>query len=553
MWPQFTLQAHGIILDPQLTALWGTAGMVVLAGFIFILGCCLGSFANACAMRLVRDEDFILSASRCRGCDRLLRWHDNLPIVGYVKLRGRCQCGKTPIAPRYFIVEILGPASAIPCRSAAPGDGDRFSIGLVFVAIACLTDLEALTLHPALLTVFGLTGLLLSLLADFHVFAWHLGSAQSLAGIVFAAAVPMLINAIYRAVRGQNGFGEGDFWLLAPWGMAWTDHGYRRVSGRQLAWRRLRNCDAGAWPRVDNDTPALRSVCRNCVYPLVEFIYAGILAPANIKFGSVTRPEMSASSFQSFRPLKIAGAVSAVSLLLYGCGAPERLPSDLSMDGSKDVLKEKIIAPIKGIDEEEDLEDFVELPRRSLIQVRHAPTSLDDQYFVSTLSKLLSVEPVEADGDAEADTAAIAQNRQLDEAERTAITEQRAIQRTETLVELGLQYETQLLAALQPLDGEIKLRESTTIGGLGDAIPVFGRNLTGNGDEDLEIPADRICVGGEYGTSRSKTAILKQVVQNPEITFAVRDMPLGDALTSCSALSAFRPRSQMTSRPATRR
>ena len=63
MWPQFTLQAHGIILDPQLTALWGTAGMVVLAGFIFILGCCLGSFANACAMRLVRDEDFILSAS----------------------------------------------------------------------------------------------------------------------------------------------------------------------------------------------------------------------------------------------------------------------------------------------------------------------------------------------------------------------------------------------------------------------------------------------------------------------------------------------------------
>ena len=66
---------------------------------------------------------------------------------------------------------------------------------------------------------------------------------------------------------------------------------------------------------------------------------------------------MSASSLKSFRPLAIAGAVSAVSLLLYGCGAPERLPSDLSMDGSKDVLKEKIIAPIKGVNEDEDLED----------------------------------------------------------------------------------------------------------------------------------------------------------------------------------------------------
>ena len=221
MWPQFTLQAHGIILDPQLTALWGTAGMVVLAGFIFILGCCLGSFANACAMRLVRDEDFILSASRCRGCDRPLRWHDNLPIFGYVKLRGRCQCGKTPIAPRYFIVEILGGLLLLShAVLLPPAMAIGFSIGLVFVAIACLTDLEALTLHPALLTVFGLTGLLLSLLADFHVFAWHLGSAQSLAGIVFAAAVPMLINAIYRAVRGQNGFGEGDFWLLGAMG-AW--------------------------------------------------------------------------------------------------------------------------------------------------------------------------------------------------------------------------------------------------------------------------------------------------------------------------------------------
>ena len=221
MWPQFTLQAHGIILDPQLTALWGTAGMVVLAGFIFILGCCLGSFANACAMRLVRDEDFILSASRCRGCDRPLRWHDNLPIFGYVKLRGRCQCGKTPIAPRYFIVEILGGLLLLShAVLLPPAMAIGFSIGLVFVAIACLTDLEALTLHPALLTIFGLTGLLLSLLADFHVFAWHLGSAQSLAGIVFAAAVPMLINAIYRAVRGQNGFGEGDFWLLGAMG-AW--------------------------------------------------------------------------------------------------------------------------------------------------------------------------------------------------------------------------------------------------------------------------------------------------------------------------------------------
>ena len=61
--------------------------------------------------------------------------------------------------------------------------------------------------------------------------------------------------------------------------------------------------------------------------------------------------------FQSFRPLKIAGSYpSSVCPLRMRCAGTSS--SDLSMDGSKDVLKEKIIALIKGIDEEEDLEDL---------------------------------------------------------------------------------------------------------------------------------------------------------------------------------------------------
>lgn len=221
MWPVLTLQANGLLFDPALTGLWGVAGMTLFAGFLFLVGCCLGSFANACAMRLVRDEDFILSASRCRGCDRRLRWHDNLPLVGYLKQRGRCgQCGAS-FSVRYLVVELLGGLFVLGYAAMLPpAMALGFSIGLVFVAVSCLTDLESLTLHPALLTVFGLTGLSLALLADFNLFAWHLSSAQALTGIIFAAAAPILINALYRAVRGQNGFGEGDFWLLGAMG-AW--------------------------------------------------------------------------------------------------------------------------------------------------------------------------------------------------------------------------------------------------------------------------------------------------------------------------------------------
>jgi leader peptidase (prepilin peptidase)/N-methyltransferase len=211
----------GLLFNTALQAYLGTAGLIAFVALIFVLGCCLGSFVNACAMRLVREEDFIFSASRCRACDRALRWHDNLPLLGFLKLRGRCQCRRTALSPRYIVIECLGGMILVGYGLTLPPVlALGFSIALVFVAISCLTDLESLTLHPALLTAFGSVGLALSLIADFNLIPWHLTSAQSLAGIVFAAAVPLLINALYRAFRGHNGFGEGDFWLLGAMG-AW--------------------------------------------------------------------------------------------------------------------------------------------------------------------------------------------------------------------------------------------------------------------------------------------------------------------------------------------
>lgn len=221
MEPGIQLAGGGPLIGSGTASHLGMNGLIAVTVLIFLIGCCLGSFANACAMRLVRDEDFILAASRCRACDKVLRWHDNLPLFGYAKLRGRCQCQKTALSSRYIIVECLGGLILVGYGlTLPPVMAAGFTIALVFVAISCLTDLESLTLHPALLTAFGACGLALALIADFGVIPWHLTSAQSLAGIVFAAAVPLVINTIYRVIRGHNGFGEGDFWLLGAMG-AW--------------------------------------------------------------------------------------------------------------------------------------------------------------------------------------------------------------------------------------------------------------------------------------------------------------------------------------------
>jgi hypothetical protein len=60
------------------------------------------------------------------------------------------------------------------------------------------------------------------------------------------------------------------------------------------------------------------------------------------------------------------GGIGAIALTLFSCDSPERLPSDLSMENSKDVLRERVIAPIKGIDEDE-ITAFEPLPRRKLL------------------------------------------------------------------------------------------------------------------------------------------------------------------------------------------
>ena len=237
---------------------------------------------------------------------------------------------------------------------------------------------------------------------------------------------------------------------------------------------------------------------------------------------------MTGLPFALLRSARAAGAVCLASAMLYGCGAPERLPSDLSMDTSKAVLKERVIAPIKGIDEPEASDRFEVLPRRKLIQVRHSPDSLKDQYFLSTLTKLLSYDPVDADEAASTiDTA----NRDLTESEQLAITNQRGLERTGILVARGLEFENDILTTLRDLDVEIEAALGNTVSGVGaTALPIFGRNLTGTGENYLEIPNDLIFVGGENGAISSKTALLKQMLENPEIAFAVRDMPLPEAL-----------------------
>ena len=74
---------------------------------VFIFGLIIGSFLNVCIYRMPRDESIVFPGSRCVSCKKPINWYDNIPLLSYVLLRGKCRFCDARISPRYFFVEFI--------------------------------------------------------------------------------------------------------------------------------------------------------------------------------------------------------------------------------------------------------------------------------------------------------------------------------------------------------------------------------------------------------------------------------------------------------------
>lgn len=107
-------------------------------------GATIGSFLNVVAYRLPRRESLVRPGSRCPGCDKAIKAYDNVPVLGWLWLRGRCRSCRIAISPRYPIVEALTAALAaavVLTKHSAAG----VVLGLVLVAVlvpVALIDFE---------------------------------------------------------------------------------------------------------------------------------------------------------------------------------------------------------------------------------------------------------------------------------------------------------------------------------------------------------------------------------------------------------------------------
>src|SRR5215470_1902221 len=79
----------------------------LIGTFVFIFGLVIGSFLNVCIIRIPGGKSIVLPASACTKCGEPIRPYDNIPVISYLLLRGRCRKCKTPISAMYPIVELL--------------------------------------------------------------------------------------------------------------------------------------------------------------------------------------------------------------------------------------------------------------------------------------------------------------------------------------------------------------------------------------------------------------------------------------------------------------
>jgi leader peptidase (prepilin peptidase)/N-methyltransferase len=196
-----------------------------------LAGLVVGSFLNVCIYRLPRDLSVVRPRSFCPACENPIAWFDNIPLLSYVLLGGRCRACGARIPLRYPLVELATAALFVLALMVAGPTLRAVKLMVFSAAIVGLifSDLEERIL-PDEFTLGGLaTGLLMAALAPMQamlilVFAprrWGdrwLSLGEAALGAVVTAGLLFLMGALYEKVRKREGMGLGDVKMAAMLG-----------------------------------------------------------------------------------------------------------------------------------------------------------------------------------------------------------------------------------------------------------------------------------------------------------------------------------------------
>jgi len=194
-----------------------THPFILIAAFVF--GACIGSFLNVCIARIPEASSLIYPGSNCPACHHPIRFYDNIPILSYIWLRGRCRNCSQSISFRYLMVEAVTGlmAALVIVYFGLTVDALIYFILICALIIIIYIDLD----HQIIPDSISLPGIPIGFAASF--FLDTLTYIDSLIGILLGGGLLFAIAWGYYLITRKEGMGGGDIKLLAMIGafMGW--------------------------------------------------------------------------------------------------------------------------------------------------------------------------------------------------------------------------------------------------------------------------------------------------------------------------------------------
>jgi len=188
----------------------------LLAVFSFILGLMLGSFLNVCIYRIPLKESIVTPSSKCPHCGQAVRFYDNIPVLSFLFLRGKCRhCGHS-ISWRYPFVECLCGFLSFSLYIKY-GVDIQYIVYIIFtlaLVVVTFIDLD----HKIIPDIISLPGVGVGIAVSFlpGTIFWF----DSLIGAIAGGGILFLVAVGYERITGRDGMGGGDIKLLSMIG-AW--------------------------------------------------------------------------------------------------------------------------------------------------------------------------------------------------------------------------------------------------------------------------------------------------------------------------------------------
>jgi leader peptidase (prepilin peptidase)/N-methyltransferase len=178
---------------------------------VILFGLCVGSFLNVCIYRIPLSKSIAFPGSSCTNCSSSIRFYDNIPVLSFIWLKGKCRkCGYL-ISLRYPMVEIT---TSLIFLSLFLNFGFSFELIIYFIFFSFLIIIIFIDIdHQIIPNIITLPGIIFFLCTSF--FTSSITFIQSLSGIIAGGGILYIVALTYYLFTKKEGMGGGDIKLLA--------------------------------------------------------------------------------------------------------------------------------------------------------------------------------------------------------------------------------------------------------------------------------------------------------------------------------------------------